>query len=689
MIAYMNKIVDENFEKALNESCDDFGPVEFYPIYYACDGYSDGSISAPEFSPIISDPPNPDQNSGAAEFSETNNQVAGVDEADFIKNNGSHIFMLVDSRFIIIKAWPPNEAHVITEFEIEGNPKKLFVHNKRAVIYSSLDNQVDDSYNGYYSNKKECTYGYDCQFTGDKKELKITILDISDLYQPALARELYFKGSYINSRRIDQSVYTIILFPEAFIKGLRFDVGSDLCEMKYSFPDDWWYFGDWWYYDNPDPTLFYWYMEKKYSDAQLAEMFETIKENNRKLIQDADVSDIFPKVRDVRYFEGQPVTQQIPLAVLNDLHFSNQKDGMNLLTIFSFDINEIASQHSVSVVGKPGAVYASSSACYVALRHSKRNMPWFMFDSWGFAEEATTIHKFALKQSPGASTYLGSGLVKGRVLNQFAMDEHQNFFRIATTSGYLPNPSTHSTLSVLKTTASGDLETVGKIDNIAPTEDIRSVRFNGDKGFIVTFKKTDPLFVLDLSVPEDPKISGELKIPGYSTYMHLMDQDHLLSIGYDSEDYGDFAYFQGVMLQIFDVSDAPKLIHKEVIGTRGSSSESATNHLAFNFFRPKNLLAIPMAICEESNGGGSYGDVMSFNGLMIYKTTIEDGFNYLGGVDHEIQSSCNNWWTNSNSAVQRSIFMDDYVFSVAEDEIQVGIISHQNVENIAVIELKE
>ena len=305
--------------------------------------------------------------------------------------------------------------------------------------------------------------------------------------------------------------------------------------------------------------------------------------------------------------------------------------------------------------------------------------------------EATAIHKFGLQA--GRTTYLASGIVKGHVLNQFSMDEYDAHLRIATTTGRVPNPDVHSTVSVLALEGAvpgrpAVLRVVGEVDNIAPTEDIRSVRFEGDRGFIVTFKKTDPLFALDLSSPEQPAIRGELKIPGFSTYMHMLDDSHILSIGYDADDQGSFAWFQGIMLQLFDISDlsAPKLIHKEVIGARGTSSEAATNHLAFNYFAPEGWLGIPMTVCEESNGGGSYGDRMTFSGLLVYDVDVSRGFSNLGGIAHASPSDqpqdygyyaggCYNWWTRSSSSVKRSIFMDDYVYSVADDAI---VISHIN-----------
>lgn len=186
--------------------------------------------------------------------------------------------------------------------------------------------------------------------------------------------------------------------------------------------------------------------------------------------------------------------------------------------------------------------------------------------------------------------------------------------------------------------------------------------------------------MLDLADPWLPSIKGELKIPGFSTYMHLMDDDHLLTMGYDADDQGSFAWFQGIQLQVIDVSDLsnPNLLSKEIIGTRGSTSEAATNHLAFTYFKARDLLAIPMTICEDG-GGGQYGDLMTFSGLLVYRVTVEDGFTLLGGVPHdepetpETQSGkCYNWWTDSSSKVKRSVFMEDWVFSIARDRVNVA-----------------
>jgi hypothetical protein len=229
------------------------------------------------------------------------------------------------------------------------------------------------------------------------------------------------------------------------------------------------------------------------------------------------------------------------------------------------------------------------------------------------------------------------------------------------------------------------LEVVGEVDDIAPTEDIRSVRFVGDQGYIVTFKKTDPLFVFDLADPEHPVIRGELKIPGYSTYMHPLDENHLLTIGYDAEEQGDFAYFQGLLLQIFDVTDPTNPLQKHIvsIGTRGSTSEAATNHLAFNYFASEGVLALPITVCEDSAGGGSYGNLMTFSGVQFWDIDVDAGITLRGQVDHPYVDSvdsetyyvggeCSNWWTDSSSVVLRTIFMDNFAYSLSTQLIKVN-----------------
>ncbi|MBN9161861.1 MAG: beta-propeller domain-containing protein [Myxococcales bacterium] len=596
---------------------------------------------------------------GPKQVSGTNNQVAGVDEADFVKNDAKYIYVANGTRFRIIEAWPAESAHEIATVTVPGEARKLFVEGNRALVYSATPRQVasqggssGDARNSGVSagaaparpgGSSECTYGYDgCVPAGDGTETEISIFDISNRAAPKLVRSIHSSSSLIAARRIGNAVHTVLGEPsiadgigwESWPRGLASDA----------------------------------------SEREISAAYDALIASNIEKIAALDVGNVLPTW-----------TDSAGRSPDVSLFQSSMPDGTALTSVLSLDLVSDPSLKVASVISRPGWIYASADALYMAVPHQQ-------IAGWGWYEgrtenELSTIHKFSIGTTPFATGYTGTGVVKGRVLNQFAMDDAGGFLRVATTTGHLPSPDAHSTISVFEDKA-GVLEVVGQIDQIAKSEDIRSVRFDGPHGYIVTFKKTDPLFVFDLANPRAPKTLGELKIPGFSTYMHMMDETHLLTIGYDAADQGDFAFFTGVILQIFDVSDpaAPKLTHKETIGTRGSSSEALTNHLAFNYFAPKNLLALPMTICEGGNQNGGFGTEMTFSGLMVYDATTAGGFNLRGKVAHPSSSQqggqqneygyndlgCSSWWTNASSEVKRSIIMDDWVFSVSSTRIKVN-----------------
>jgi uncharacterized secreted protein with C-terminal beta-propeller domain len=357
--------------------------------------------------------------------------------------------------------------------------------------------------------------------------------------------------------------------------------------------------------------------------------------------------------------------------------------GTAFTSVVSFDLTRDTEPVTTSSVeSRPGAVFASSDTLYMAVTRSTTRTAYgrgvTRSRSSNQEVESSDIHAFHIGQNPSDTKYEGSGVVPGHVLDSFAMDEWYGYLRVATSKGRVPDPKVESVLSVFAKTPDGNRVRVGAVDHIAPGEDIRSVRFDDDRGYVVTFKKTDPLFVMDLAAPDKPKILGELKIPGFSTYMHRIDPDHLLSIGFDAVDHGSFAYFDGVILQLFDVKNPtdPKLLHKEKLGSRGSSSEAATNHLAFNYFAEKGLLAVPMTVCE-GGGDGVAGQNLAFSGLYVYDVDLERGFTRLGGIDHGTRGvSCSTWWSNANSSVKRSVFLDDLVYSMATDRVKVQKLGH-------------
>jgi Beta propeller domain len=560
-----------------------------------------------------------DAGASAQEASTTNNQVAGVEEGDFIKNDNKYMYVLANNTLKIIDAFPAASAKEVGSLALSGgNATKLLLDKDRLVVFSSTAG----------SAQKECTYGYDCVPTGDGGSTLVKVIDVSNRAAPVLVRELSYSGSLLATRRVGDAVHTVLY--DAPIEE-RLQSLSRFVAPKAA--------------DCIDETAEFDAASKALDGALAAQ---------EKAIDDADARG--PNLKDgASNVEPSFVKSNMP--------------GNAFITVASFGLSGGAAQ-AAAAMGKPGFVYASATGIYVAVpRQRNPSQGWYQDNADPSASE---VLKFDIGSNAASTRYAATGLVKGTVLNQFAMDEWAGNLRIATTSGRVPDPKVHSTVSVLKQDGPA-LSLEGRADNIAPTEDIRSVRFEGDRGFLVTFKKTDPLFALDLGNPKDPKVAGELKIPGFSTYMHFMDRNHILAMGLEADDQGSFAYFNGVQLQIFDVRDlaAPTLLHKTVIGTRGTTSEALVNHLGFNYFVPKQALALPMTICE-GGGNGSYGQSLTFNGLLLYKASVAQGFTKIGGVSHDTQGTCNNWWTNANSTVKRSVFMDDFVYSVSDTEINIA-----------------
>jgi hypothetical protein len=604
---------------------------------------------------------------GPVSVSSTNNQVAGVEEADFVKTDGQYIYIVSDGRFQIIDAWPPTQAHVVSSVLIDGVPKRLFITDDTAVVFAAGSPieppaielfECSDMNNWLFAADENCTYGYDCDFTGDGHALSVLQYDISDRESPQLRRRLDFSGAYVNARRIDEAVYIVLEFPPPDLPGLQFWPDGLLDVMPASY--------DLW--DLVNGTV------PELSQAAIG-LFDELKENNREIILAADLSDqLWPQGTDTVWVNGKQISTALNLADCDGLLLSPLEQAGALMGIVGYKLDGTDPPHGALVLSRPGAVYADEDALYLAIRQSAVQS---MFWPTEFSEDhVTTVHRFVLDPAVAEVSYSGSGAVPGRLLNQFAMDEQDEFLRIATTSGFPGSGSSSSGVYVLEQVGTG-LDVVGSVEGLGPGEDIRAVRFVGSTGYIVTFEKTDPLYVIDLADPTAPEVSGELVIPGFSTYIHPYDESHLLTIGYDADDMGIFSWFDGIRLQLFDVSDMtnPILLHKEVIGTRGSSSDAATNHLAFNWFAPAEQLALPMVVCE-GGGNGQYGTDLTFNGLMVYKVTPEQGFQFSGGISHDIPDDdkgfCFNWWTQSNSSVKRSIFMDEWVFSVALDSIRIA-----------------
>lgn len=345
----------------------------------------------------------------------------------------------------------------------------------------------------------------------------------------------------------------------------------------------------------------------------------------------------------------------------------------NYLLIGTLDLSELQRPMDVATyLGSGQNIYASTGNLYIAgTRYDwpeelKPDAPGRIY---------TAVYKFALKNT--GVEFVAQGEVPGTVLNQFSMDEHDGYFRIATTSGgFWGNTQSKNQLYILDNA----MQITGRLEDIAPGEQIYSVRFMGARGYMVTFETVDPLFVIDLSNPYSPNILGELKIPGYSNYLHPYDENHIIGFGKDAEVVRNMAYYLGMKIALFDVSDVENPVEKftEMIGTRGTESELLYNHKALLFSREKNLLAFPVTVLEaahdKKNADGStpYGQ-FAFQGAYVYQIDLINGFTLKNKIshltEHEIEASRGQYWYYSTRNVERILYIGDTLYTLSPAQI--------------------
>jgi uncharacterized secreted protein with C-terminal beta-propeller domain len=411
--------------------------------------------------------------------------------------------------------------------------------------------------------------------------------------------------------------------------------------------------------------------------------------------KDIEPADIIPGFRDAR--TGARTTGFAPACGFEDVEVVDPESFTAFLSIVSFSLDggDAGLKRKV-IAGYSDTVYASAENLYVASADYRYYGGWAPLESNEQAK--TTVHKFAFD---GPSTkYLTSSEVPGTILNQFSMDESGGYFRIATTSGHVSREGSESTNNVY--ILDPKMKMAGRLEGLASGERIYSVRFMGARAYLVTFKKVDPLFVLDLADPRNPRVLGELKIPGYSDYLHPYDETHIIGVGKNTveagpEEGGNFAWYQGMKIAIFDVTDVanPREMHKVEIGDRGTDSYALNDHKAFLFDREKNLLVVPVLLAEltpeqkaspdrQANDYGNY----AFQGAYVYDVSLAGGFYLKGRVTHAdapVGQDTGYGYYGSPDAVRRALYIGDNLYTVSEARIKINSLG--TLSDVATVEL--
>ncbi len=341
----------------------------------------------------------------------------------------------------------------------------------------------------------------------------------------------------------------------------------------------------------------------------------------------------------------------------------------NILLTIAIDLE--SSEASVDAyLGYGDVVYASLNHLYltfnkyeyVGITEGELYVPRY--------EQNTSIYKFDLLN--GDMNYVTSAAVTGRVLNQFSLDEHNNNLRIATTTGQVWNSDSPSKNHLYL--LDEDLKQIGSLEDLAPGERIYSTRFYEDRLYMVTFRQVDPLFVIDTSDPENPSLLGDLKIPGFSTYMHILDENHVLGFGTDTYEENGFTRTGGVKISLFDVTDptAPIEHKNEVIGLAGSYSELQNNHKALMLSLSKGLMAFPITLASDT----PYST--SFSGAYIYNITTSD-FDYRGSISHKGLETPN--YYDYNDSIRRILYIGDYLYTLSTNQLYVTSIDSMETQS--------
>ncbi len=277
-------------------------------------------------------------------------------------------------------------------------------------------------------------------------------------------------------------------------------------------------------------------------------------------------------------------------------------------------------------------------------------------------EPKTEIFKISMD---GTKIYFkAKGQVDGTVLNQFSMDEYYGYFRIATTKGTTTRDFS-SSLYVFDE----QMNLTGQVNGLGKTEQIYSVRFMGEKAYVVTFKQTDPLYVLDLVDPSNPKVAGELKIPGFSRYLHPFDSNHLIGVGNDADE--NTGTTSGVKVTLFDVTDIadPKVKSELIFGGRLSDTPVSWDHKAFLFDKQKELLVLPVNIYNESE---AYYYQPDFEGFIVMSANLAEGLVEKKRIDFSEDTS---YYSNT----PRSLYIGDYLYLIFNNEIKVVDLKNYSV----------
>ncbi len=430
---------------------------------------------------------------GSAQPSSTNVQVEGVDEADIVKAVGDLLYVISDTRLVVFSTADGGIEQLGTlDLGDQAWGTQMLVHDDRLVLMGA----------GTSTGGVSADVAIESFAPVYSSLASVVFVDISDPSNPTVDRTLTMDGSVVSSRLVDGH--------------LRIVLQATPVGLAWSYPE---------------------------GSGLRAERAAT--ERNRDIVRSSTIENWLP------YLVDSDGGEQVLLDCA-DVYFPPEPSGLGTLSILDFDLDAATpAWDAASVVASGSTVYANLEHTYIA---TSQWIDPIVFESGDTVDDhVTRIHRFDTPVD-GDLAYVASGDVSGFLLNQFAMDEFEGRLRVASTSApwWRSEGDSQSRVTVLAT--EGDsLVVEGMVDGLGVTETIQAVRFMGPVGYVVTFRQTDPLYVIDLSDPAAPVAAGELKIPGFSAYLHPVADGRLLGVGQDADE--ETGRQLGLQVSLFDVSD--------------------------------------------------------------------------------------------------------------------------------------
>lgn len=597
------------------------------------------------------------------DYSSTNNQVVGVDEADIIKTDGNYIYALVRNDLKIIKAIPATEATVVSTITFKSRPQDIFINGTSLAVFGA-DGQIY-AMEMYSSFRRQNPYTF------------FKVFDLTNPADPKLVRDLDFEGSYTDARLIGDYAYLFTNSSASYIENEPLvprvldngEVLASSCEVSAKcFMPDVYYFDI--PYDNYNFTNITAINIKDNSEEIKGQSYLMnygqnlyVSQNNiyityTEYLNEYDLEQIVKRELIFSKLSADDQAKISKIEAADNFILSKNEKKMKVAAFIDRYLNSLSSDEQTAI--QTGI----DDGLKQKLAEQVKNM------------EKTVIHKIGVN---GKNVeYRGMGEVSGQVLNQFSMDENGDYFRIATTRNQIwsrltdkPEES-YSNVYVLDS----ELKIVGSLENIATTERIYSARFMGDRVYLVTFRRTDPLYAIGLSDPTKPSVLGAIKVPGFSTYLHPADKNgnKIIGFGRDAEAEGETSVkVKGLKVALFDFTDLsqPKELDSYLIGDMTSDSIALNDHKAFLYSESKNLLALPVVLRDNNK--------ISFAGSMVFGIT-DNRFVLKGKIDHSEGGnfSESDYWRGFSyydNTVKRSLYINDNLYTFSNKFLKVNSLS--------------